>query len=41
MSLNGVIIVSGLLDFKTLSPEDQNDVPFMAWLGLYRVRPFP
>lgn len=33
--LNGVIIVSGLLDFKTLSPEDQNDVPFIAWLPGY------
>lgn len=35
MYLNGVIIVSGLLDFKTLSPEDQNDVPFIAWLPGY------
>jgi carboxypeptidase C (cathepsin A) len=35
MYLNGVIIVSGLLDFKTLSPEDQNDVPFTAWLPAY------
>ena len=32
MYLNGIIIVSGLLDFKTLSPDDQNDVPFIAWL---------
>src|SRR4029079_5303599 len=28
-------IVSGLLDFKTLSPEEQNDVPFVAWLPNY------
>lgn len=35
MYLNGIIIVSGLLDFKTLSPEDQNDVPFIAWLPGY------
>ena len=35
MYLNGVIIVSGLLDFKTLSPEDQNDVPFIGWLPGY------
>ena len=32
MYLNGIIIVSGLLDFKTLSPEEQNDVPFHTWL---------
>lgn len=35
MYLNGIIIVSGLLDFKTLSPEDQNDVPFITWLPSY------
>ncbi len=35
MYLNGVIIVSGLLDFKTLSPDDQNDVPYIAWLPGY------
>jgi carboxypeptidase C (cathepsin A) len=35
MYLNGIIIVSGLLDFKTLSPDDQNDVPFIAWLPCY------
>lgn len=35
MYLNGVMIVSGLLDFKTLSPEDQNDVPFTGWLPSY------
>jgi carboxypeptidase C (cathepsin A) len=35
MYLNGVVIVSGLLDFKTLSPDDQNDVPFIAWLPGY------
>jgi carboxypeptidase C (cathepsin A) len=35
MYLNGIIIVSGLLDFKTLSPEDQNDVPFIAYLPGY------
>ncbi len=32
MYLNGLIVVSGLFDFKTLSPEDQNDVPFQTWL---------
>lgn len=32
MYLNGFIIVSGLLDFKTLSPDDQNDVPYLIWL---------
>ena len=32
MYLNGVIIVSGLLDFRTLSPDEQNDVPFHIWL---------
>jgi len=32
MYLNGLIVVSGLFDFKTLSPEDQNDVPFLTWL---------
>jgi carboxypeptidase C (cathepsin A) len=31
MYLNGVIIVSGLLDFKTLSPSPQNDVPYLIW----------
>ncbi len=35
MYLNGIIIVSGLLDFKTLSPDDQNDVPFIGWLPGY------
>jgi carboxypeptidase C (cathepsin A) len=35
MYLNGVIIVSGLLDFKTLSPDDQNDVPYLGWLPGY------
>jgi carboxypeptidase C (cathepsin A) len=35
MYLNGIIIVSGLLDFKTLSPEEQNDVPYIAWLPGY------
>lgn len=35
MFLNGVVIVSGLLDFKTLSPDDQNDVPFISWLPGY------
>lgn len=35
MYLNGVMIVSGLLDFKTLSPDDQNDVPFISWLPNY------
>ncbi len=32
MNLNGVIIVSGLLDFKTLSPDEQNDVAYLTWL---------
>ena len=32
MYLNGLIVVSGLFDFKTLSPEDQNDVPYLTWL---------
>ena len=32
MYLNGVIIVSGLLDFRTLSPDPQNDVPWHTWL---------
>src|SRR5688572_4990982 len=35
MYLNGIIIVSGLLDFKTLSPEDQNDVSYIAFLPGY------
>jgi len=35
MYLNGIIIVSGLLDFKTLSPDDQNDVPYIAFLPGY------
>ena len=32
MYLNGLIVVSGLFDFKTLSPEAQNDVPYLTWL---------
>lgn len=32
MYLNGLIVVSGLFDFKTLSPDDQNDVPYLTWL---------
>ncbi len=32
MYLNGLIVVSGLFDFKTLSSDDQNDVPFLTWL---------
>ncbi len=35
MYLNGIIIVSGLLDFKTLSPGEQNDVPYIGWLPNY------
>lgn len=32
MYLNGLIVVSGLFDFKTLSTDDQNDVPYLTWL---------
>jgi carboxypeptidase C (cathepsin A) len=32
MYLNGLIVVSGLFDFKTLRPDDQNDVPYLTWL---------
>ena len=32
MYLNGLIVVSGLFDYKTLSPDDQNDVPYLTWL---------
>ncbi len=35
MNLNGIIIVSGLLDFKTLSPDSQNDVGWIAYLPSY------
>ena len=35
MYLNGIILVSGLLDFKTLSPDEQNDVPYIGWLPGY------
>lgn len=32
MYLNGIAIVSGVVDFKTLSPDAGNDVPFLAFL---------
>ncbi len=32
MYLNGLIVVSGLLDFKTLSHDDHNDVPYFTWV---------
>lgn len=32
MYLNGVVIVSGVVDFKTLSADPGNDVPFLAFL---------
>lgn len=32
MYLNGLIVVSGLFDYKTLSPDEQNDVPYLGWL---------
>lgn len=32
MFLNGIIFVSGLLDFQTLDPSPQNDVPFVIYL---------
>jgi carboxypeptidase C (cathepsin A) len=32
MYLNGVIIVSGVLDFQTLTPDSVNDVPYVLYL---------
>jgi carboxypeptidase C (cathepsin A) len=32
MYLNGLIVVSGLFDFKTLRPDEQNDVPYVTYL---------
>ena len=32
MYLNGIAIVSGVVDFKTISPDAGNDVPFLAYL---------
>jgi carboxypeptidase C (cathepsin A) len=32
MYLNGLIVVSGLFDYKTLMPDEQNDVPYLGWL---------
>ncbi|MDB6133870.1 MAG: Serine carboxypeptidase [Verrucomicrobiales bacterium] len=32
MYLNGLIVVSGLFDYKTLMPDEQNDVPYIGWL---------
>lgn len=32
MYLNGLIVVSGLFDYKTLMPDQQNDVPYLGWL---------
>lgn len=33
MYLNGIAIVSGVIDFKTLSPDAGNDVPYLAYLS--------
>jgi len=33
MYLNGIAVVSGVVDFKTLSPDAGNDVPYLAYLS--------
>jgi len=33
MYLNGIAVVSGVVDFKTLSPDAGNDVPYQAFLS--------
>jgi len=33
MYLNGIAVVSGVVDFKTLSPDAGNDVPYLAFLS--------
>ncbi len=35
MSLNGVVLLSSLLDFRTLSPAAGNDLPFQVFLPVY------
>ncbi|MBT8044067.1 MAG: peptidase S10, partial [Verrucomicrobiae bacterium] len=35
MSLNGVVLLSGLLDFSTLKPGNGNDLPYIAYLPAY------
>ncbi len=32
MYLNGVVLLSGLLDFQTLSPQGGNDIPYLCFL---------
>jgi carboxypeptidase C (cathepsin A) len=35
VSLNGIILVSSVLDFSTLSPRDNNDLPYALFLPSY------
>ena len=35
IELNGIVLVSALLTYQTLSPGPQNDVPFVAYLPTY------
>ena len=35
MNLNGVVLLSGLMDFRTLRPSDGNDLAYIAYLPAY------
>ena len=35
MNLNGVVLLSSLVDFRTLSPGEGNDLPYLAYLPAY------
>lgn len=35
MNLNGVVLLSSLMDFRTLSPGEGNDLPYLAYLPAY------
>lgn len=35
MSLNGVVLLSSLLDFRTLNPSQGNDLPYLVFLPVY------
>ncbi len=35
MSLNGVVLLSSLIDFRTLHPGEGNDLPYLAYLPAY------
>lgn len=35
MNLNGIVLISSVLDFSTLRPSDQNDMPYALYLPSY------